>query len=116
MGRKQIKSFLIVGFLLHATLALAVTVAGLLAQANGLSATYTDLQQRADACPGGTCSDRDAILAGQAQADAAFTQLQADRESLNPCGNCQELDAKIGVVGTQRDDLKRIIDWWEDVS
>ena len=117
MNRRAFKPLLVLALVLNATLALAFTVSGLTTRATALSATYTDLATRIEACPGGTCADRDAIISDFAAAQAARAQLHTDRDTLNPCSNCQTLDSKIGNV----DALAALgpstePDWWDGLS
>ena len=99
-----------------ATSAFAATVGELQSRADDLNATCGSLISRAEACPGGTCSDGAAIRSEFATADTSRLALKADRETLNPCTTCSTLDETIATVDARAATMRSILDGWDGKS
>ena len=97
-----------------ASLALAFTTSELEGRAADVLSGYQALLTAAEACPGGACPEAAAIKTGAAAADAERAQIRADRLTLDPCGNCTELDRTLGQVDQAAGELGQVIVAWDE--
>ena len=100
-------------FLAVATVAAAFTVAELQQRASTLLSRYQTLYSQANACTGGTCTERSTIESDFSSAESQRTQLHADRSTLNPCTTCQELDSTLQSVDQRASEVAGIIEGWD---
>jgi hypothetical protein len=95
-----------------ATVAAAFTVVELQQRADTLLSTYQTIYSQASACTNGQCSERSAIESGFAAAESNRSQIHADRNTLDPCSTCQELDATLQSIDDTASDVAGIIEGW----
>ena len=111
--RKIRLAVLLIVLLSLASVAAAVTLAELQQGATALHSTYQAVASQAAACTDGECAERSTIESAFTAAESQRTQLHADRETLSPCGNCQDLDATIQAIDGVAEDVAGIIEGWE---
>ena len=99
-----------------AVVALAVTVAELQMRLGELADDYEAVKVLVDNCPEGECPERPQIEADFAAAEAELALVHDDRATLDPCGNCGQLDSDIAAVDSFAGGLRTIINGWDDQS
>ncbi len=96
-----------------ASVALAATLAEVTADADALLLVYEDLEDRVDACPGGTCQGAQAILDDLADAEVDRAQLHTDRDTLDPCTTCSSVDVTIGDIDSRSGQITEETGNWD---
>ena len=99
---------------LLATVAWAASVEEVTDAANDMHGQYVDLQDRVDACPGGTCPEAPALIDEGATLHGKLDQLHADRASLPSGCDCSGLDELIGTIDAIDDAVGMTLTEWEE--
>lgn len=82
--------------------------------ASALVSEYEALEARIDACPDGDCDDRPDIEADLEALDLDLADLQIERDALEPCSDCQELDALLDDAERLSSSASEETGNWED--
>jgi hypothetical protein len=91
----------------------AMTPAQVQAEATALLSDYNNLSDQVDACPGGECTNAQALIDDFAALEAERTTLHSDRQSLGT-GSYTQIDTLISQIDHISDVLSATFGGWDE--
>lgn len=83
-------------------------------RAVALEQSYESHQAAINACPSGSCAERQDILDEGAVLSTRWTDLRVDREGLDASCSCAAIDSALGRIESIADQTSAIILEWEN--